>query len=122
MPVLTYFPAFNIAQQFWPITEHAPQQLTNGLMLWVVVNTLIATAAIGVLGRGSATLASVGIWPRGFHVGRMLGAAAAAVVLVGVGYAHAARDRHRVFGRLPLLGRRVQEARAVARSARTSCT
>jgi pimeloyl-ACP methyl ester carboxylesterase len=87
VPVLTYFPAFNIAQQFWPISANAPQQLTNGLMLWVVVNTLIATAAIGVLGRGSATLASVGIWPRGFHVGRMLAAAAAAVVLVGAAYA-----------------------------------
>jgi pimeloyl-ACP methyl ester carboxylesterase len=86
VPVLTYFPSFNFAQVFWPVTEHAPQQLTNGLMLWVIVNTAIATAAMGILGRGSATLASVGIWPAGFHMGRMLGAAALAVVLVGVGY------------------------------------
>jgi pimeloyl-ACP methyl ester carboxylesterase len=85
-PVLTYFPAFNVAQVFWPISEHAPQQLTNGLMLWVVVNTVIATAGIGILGRGSATLASVGIWPRGFHIGRLLGAAGVAAGLVGVGY------------------------------------
>lgn len=86
VPVLTYFPSFNFAQVFWPVTEHAPQQLTNGLMLWVIVNTAIAAAAMGILGRGSATLASVGIWPAGFHIGRVLGAASLAVVLVGVGY------------------------------------
>jgi pimeloyl-ACP methyl ester carboxylesterase len=86
VPVLTYFPSFNFAQVFWPVTEHAPQQLTNGLMLWVIVNTAIAAAAMGILGRGSATLASVGIWPAGFDIGRVLGAASLAVVLVGVGY------------------------------------
>ncbi len=86
VPVLTYFPAFNIAQVFWPVTEQAPQQLTNGLMLWVIVNTAIAIAAMGILGRGSTTLASTGIWPRGFHVGRLLATAGIAVVLVGVGY------------------------------------
>jgi len=86
LPVLTYFPAFNVAQVFWPVTQHAPQQLTNGLMLWVVVNTALATAAMGILGRGTATLASVGLWPPGFHIGRLLGAAALAIVLVGVGY------------------------------------
>jgi pimeloyl-ACP methyl ester carboxylesterase len=86
VPVLTYFPSFNFAQVFWPVTEHAPQQLTNGLMLWVIVNTAIAAAAMGILGRGSATLASVGIWPAGFDIGRVLGAAGLGIVLVGVGY------------------------------------
>ncbi len=86
VPVLTYFPAFNAAQLFWPVTEHAPQQLTNGLMLWAVVNTAIAVAAIGVLGRGSATLASVGVWPAGFRMSRLLGAALLACVLVGTAY------------------------------------
>jgi pimeloyl-ACP methyl ester carboxylesterase len=87
VPVLTYFPLFNVAQVFWPVSNLAPQQLTNGLMLWVVVNTMIATAATGILGRGSATLASVGLWPHGFRIGKLFGAALAAVVIVGVGYA-----------------------------------
>jgi len=86
VPVLTYFPLFNVAQVFWPVSNLAPQQLTNGLMLWVVVNTMIATAATGIIGRGSATLASVGLWPNGFHVGRLLGAAVAALAIVGVAY------------------------------------
>ncbi len=86
VPVLTYFPSFNLAPIFWPVSNLAPQELTNGLMLWVVVNTLIGAAATGILGRGSATLASVGLWPQGFHVGRLMGAAAAAFGIVGIAY------------------------------------
>ena len=86
VPVLTYFPLFHAADSFWPVTDQAPQQLTNGLMLWVVVNTLIGTAAIGILGRGSATLASVGIWPARFHAGRLIGAAVLAAAIVGFCY------------------------------------
>ncbi len=86
VPMLTYFPAFNAAQTFWPVTENAPQQLTNGLMLWAVVNAAIATAAMGILGRGSATLATVGVWPAGFRMRRLLGAALFASALVGAAY------------------------------------
>ena len=86
VPVLTYFPLFHAADVFWPVTDQAPQQLTNGLMLWVTVNTLIATATLGILGRGSSTLASVGLWPAGFNAGKLFGAAALAVAIVGFCY------------------------------------
>ncbi len=86
VPVLTYFPLFHAADVFWPVTHQAPQQLTNGLMLWVTVNTLIATATLGILGRGTSTLASVGLWPAGFHAGKLFGAAALAGAIVGFCY------------------------------------
>ncbi len=86
VPVLTFIPLFNVATVFWPVSDLAPQQLTNGLMLWVVVNTVIAAAASGIIGSRNATLASVGLWPQGFHFGRVLGAALAAVAVVGIAY------------------------------------
>ncbi len=86
VPVLTYFPLFSLANLFWPVTDQAPQQMTNGLMLWVSVNTLIAAAALGILGRGRSTLASVGLWPAGFGAGKLIGTAALAVVIVGFCY------------------------------------
>lgn len=86
VPVLTFFPLFNVAQTYWPISAYAPQQLTNGLVLWALTNALVAVIATAILGRGKTTLASLGLWPNGFHVLKLLGAAAAAAFIVAFGY------------------------------------
>ena len=87
LPVLTYFPFFDLAQTpAWPVSPHAPQQLSNGLILWAFVNATLGFIAIVILGRGGATLASVGVWPLGFDLKRLFGAAAAACAIVAAAY------------------------------------
>ena len=87
LPVLTYFPFFDLAQTpAWPVSPHAPQQLSNGLILWAFVNASLGVAAMVILGRGGATLASVGLWPVGFDLRRLFGSAIAACLIVAVAY------------------------------------
>jgi hypothetical protein len=87
LPVLTYFPFVELAQTpAWPVSPHAPQQLTNGIILWAFVNASFGVIAMVILGRGGATLASVGLWPVGFNVRQLFGAALAALAIVAVGY------------------------------------
>ena len=87
LPVLTYFPFFGLAQTpAWPVSPHAPQQLSNGLILWAFVNASFGVLAMVILGRGGATLASVGLWPLGFDLRRLVGSALAACAIVAVAY------------------------------------
>jgi pimeloyl-ACP methyl ester carboxylesterase len=49
-PVVTYFPCFLAADAFLPANALWPQQVTNGLMVWLIVNGAIAAAALTALG------------------------------------------------------------------------
>jgi hypothetical protein len=87
LPVLTYYPYMELAQTpAWPVSPHAPQQLTNGLILWAFVNASFGVVAMVILGRGGATLASVGLWPVGFDLRRLVGSLVAAAAIVAVAY------------------------------------
>ncbi len=50
VPVVTYFPAFLLAERWLPPTAVWPQQITNGLMIWLLVNGAIT--AIGLASSG----------------------------------------------------------------------
>ena len=46
LPVALYFPLFKVADTLIPLSAHFPQQLTNGLLLWVIVVGLITMVAL----------------------------------------------------------------------------
>jgi hypothetical protein len=86
IPVLTYFPLFNLANASWPASTWWPQQLSNGLVLWSLANALIALVVILLLGRRTVTLETLGIWPAGHRSSDVLRALNTAVLTVGFGY------------------------------------
>lgn len=50
VPVVTYFPAFLLAERWLPPNALWPQQITNGLMVWLLANGAIT--AIGLAASG----------------------------------------------------------------------
>jgi pimeloyl-ACP methyl ester carboxylesterase len=86
VPVLTLFPLFNFAAAKWPVSAWWPQQLTNGLVLWALANTLIALVVMLILGFRRISWDSLGIWPAGFRISDVLRAANTALWTVGFGY------------------------------------
>jgi len=86
VPVLTLFPLFNVAATYWPVSASWPQQLTNGLVLWALANTLIALAVMLVFGYRRITWDGLGIWPAGFRISDVLRAANTALWTVAFGY------------------------------------
>jgi pimeloyl-ACP methyl ester carboxylesterase len=48
LPVVTYYPAMVVGDTMVPATPVFPQQLTNGVAIWALVNTLITAALVGI--------------------------------------------------------------------------
>jgi pimeloyl-ACP methyl ester carboxylesterase len=86
IPVLTYFPLFNVANASWPVSAWWPQQLSNGLVLWSLTNALLALVVMLILGRRVVTLEGLGVWPAGFRISDLLRAMNTAALAVGLGY------------------------------------
>jgi pimeloyl-ACP methyl ester carboxylesterase len=48
VPVLTYYPTMVVGDTMLPATPPFTQQLTNGVLLWALVNTVVAALLVGV--------------------------------------------------------------------------
>ena len=117
VPVLTYFPLFNVAPVFWPVSNLAPQAADE------------RPDAVGGREHADRRRGNRHSRPRFRHarVGGFVAAGISRRAIAGCGSRRrrhrwhrvrpAARDRRRLPGRLPFLGDRVQTPRTVARRA-----
>ncbi|WP_246986092.1 alpha/beta fold hydrolase [Halorientalis marina] len=86
VPILTYYPAMVIGDNAVPATPPFTQQITNGVLLWALVNTVVAALLVGIWhyrrDSGGDALARYGL-DTGDGYGAVTRAAAVALAVVG---------------------------------------